>query len=262
VKTALTLALACLLIPFSAPGCGNAKRQGDSQTTADAVPDTAQDAEYGNPVGPATVLETMDVGTYTYVYVDSGGQKTWWAAPQFQVAVGDTVHLPAGGALMQDFHSETLDRTFEEIYFAGSLQSMTGPGSRRGAGAISMEEAHAGIDMPQKAEGAPLDFSDISKPEGGRTVAEVHAVAKDLAGEEVLLRGKVVKVSSNILSCNWVHVRDGTGEEGTNDLTITTQDEVQVGDTVLVRGTLVTDKDFGYGYRFAVLVEQADLTVE
>ena len=61
---------------------------------------------------------------------------------------------------------------------------------------------------------------------------------------------------------NWLHIQDGTGAEGTNDLTVTTSGTAKVGDTVLVSGVLVTDKDFGYGYKYAVLIEDAQVTVE
>ena len=60
---------------------------------------------------------------------------------------------------------------------------------------------------------------------------------------------------------NWVHIQDGTGE-GTNDLTVTTQDVVNTGDTVLVKGVLAKDKDFTMGYQYAVIVEEASVKVE
>ena len=61
---------------------------------------------------------------------------------------------------------------------------------------------------------------------------------------------------------NWVHVQDGTGGSGTNDLTVTTNATAAVGDTVLVRGKLGADKDFGFGYKYDILIEDAALTVE
>ena len=61
---------------------------------------------------------------------------------------------------------------------------------------------------------------------------------------------------------NWIHIQDGTGEAGANDLTVTTSAEANTGDTVLISGTLATDKDFGYGYAYDVIVEEAEVTVE
>jgi hypothetical protein len=62
---------------------------------------------------------------------------------------------------------------------------------------------------------------------------------------------------------NWLHVRDGSGAEGTNDLTVTTAGAMpNVGDTVVVTGPVVLNKDFGMGYQYDVLIEDAQVTVE
>jgi hypothetical protein len=67
---------------------------------------------------------------------------------------------------------------------------------------------------------------------------------------------------TGIMGKNWLHVKDGSGTPGSDDLVVTTQIEAKIGDTVLVNGTLVTDKDFGSGYRYDVIVEDAEVTVE
>ena len=113
------------------------------------------------------------------------------------------------------------------------------------------------------APAASVDLAGIAKAEGGRTVAEVFAAKAELAGQEVLVRGRVVKANPNIMGKNWLHIRDGSGGEGTNDLTVTTSGAApQVGDTVLVKGKVALDRDLGMGYRYEVIVEDAELTVE
>jgi len=72
----------------------------------------------------------------------------------------------------------------------------------------------------------------------------------------------VVKYNAGILGKNWLHIQDGTGSAGTNDLTITTEATCTVGDTVLVHGKLVADRDFGAGYVYDLIVEDAQVTVE
>lgn len=110
---------------------------------------------------------------------------------------------------------------------------------------------------------ADVDLTGIAKAEGGKTVAEVFAEKDALAGQPVTFRGKVVKVNPDIMGKNWLHVRDGSGAEGTNNLTITTAGTVpNVGDTVLVNGTVTLNKDFGMGYTYDVLIEDAQVTVE
>jgi hypothetical protein len=60
---------------------------------------------------------------------------------------------------------------------------------------------------------------------------------------------------------NWIHLRDGTGAEAdrTNDVLVTTLDEVKLGDVVTLKGTVRTDRDLGSGYSYKVLVEDATL---
>ena len=95
----------------------------------------------------------------------------------------------------------------------------------------------------------------------GRTIAEVIGQRAQLAGKTVAVRGKVVKFSPGIMDRNWLHVRDGSGSTASknDDLLVTTQQTVAVGDLVLVRGTVRTDQDFGAGYTYDVLVENATL---
>ena len=93
---------------------------------------------------------------------------------------------------------------------------------------------------------------------------EVFTEKSALANQKVVVRGKVVKTNAGIMGKDWVHVRDGSGDDGSNDLTVTTtaQPLPNVGDTVLVTGTVVLDKDFGMGYQYPVLVEDATVTIE
>jgi len=120
-----------------------------------------------------------------------------------------------------------------------------------------------GETHPAPKAAAEVDLTGIAKAEGGKTVAEVFAEKDALAGKPVTFRGKVVKTNPDIMGKNWLHVRDGSGEEGTNDLTITTAGTLpNVGDTVLVTGNVTLNKDFGMGYAYDVLVEDAQVTVE
>ena len=91
-----------------------------------------------------------------------------------------------------------------------------------------------------------------------------EACAKLLGNLSFWTEAKVVKVNPGVMNMDWLHVRDGSGAEGTNDLTVTTvsQPAAKVGDTVLVTGTITTNKDYGMGYQYPVILEKADVKVE
>lgn len=116
---------------------------------------------------------------------------------------------------------------------------------------------------PMPTPTGPVDVSGIAKAEGGKTIAEVFAEKDQLAGKPVVFRGKVVKSNPGILGKNWIHVRDGSGAEGANDITVTTVSaQPNVGDTVLVAGAVVRNKDYGMGYQYDVIIEDADVKIE
>jgi hypothetical protein len=91
------------------------------------------------------------------------------------------------------------------------------------------------------------------------TVAEAFSNSAKLNKKKVVVRGKVVKVSRGIMKKNWIHIQDGTGSKSksTHNLVCTSQDSAEVGDVVTVSGTLAKDRDFGSGYRYNVIIENA-----
>ena len=127
------------------------------------------------------------------------------------------------------------------------------------AAATKMPDDHP----PPAADKADVDLSGIAKADGGKTVEEVYKEKDTLANGKVVVRGKVVKVNPAIMGKNWLHVRDGSGADGTNDLTVTTAGTLpEVGEVVVITGTVVLDQDFGMGYQYPVIVQDAEITIE
>ena len=219
-----------------------------------AVPTSARDSFAG------TVVETMDAASYTYLLIDTGTERVWAAGPQTALAVGDQVQVQTLTP-MANFSSKTLGRTFDKIYFVAAIVPEGGAAKAAPAGHGAMT-APAGHGTPAASSAADLDLSGLAKVEGGHSLEEVFASQTELVGTEITFRGKVVKYNAGILGKNWLHVQDGTGAAGSNDLTVTTDATASVGDTVVVKGKLVADKDFGYGYKYALIVEDAQVTIE
>lgn len=235
--------------------CCNSKTPKNANVPASDAPADAQPGLLGYT---GNVAETINTGGYTYVQVDTGSEKIWAAAPEFEVNVGDEVSVPKGMP-MKDYYSKTLDRTFDVVYFVANI-SIAGAGQAT----AQLPEGHPGSthkNIPVSAS-KNIDFSGIKKPGGGKTIAEIYDEKDKLAGKEVTLRARVVKYNPNIMGKNWIHLQDGTGTEDTHDLTVNTATNVEVGDTVLVSGVLVIDRDFGYGYQYDVIIEDARVTIE
>ena len=225
-----------------------------------------QNPHASKAVSSGTVVATEIAGQYIYVQIDIEGEKTWFAAPASEYPIGEKVVAPSGGLPMKDFYSETLDRTFDMVYFVGSITLLNALGTEAlpsGHPPISGDEplppGHPPIEKTKTPTLDEIDLSGIEQPEGGKTVEEIFQQQDALSGKSVLVRGKAVKVSNHILGKNWIHLRDGSGEEGSNDLTVTTSSIVQVGETITIRGTLKQDRDFGSGYKYDVLLEDAEV---
>lgn len=235
---------------------------------ADAPQPAAKPAAAGEnkPASSQTgkVLEVLNASNYTYLRVDTGREKIWLAAPQLKIKSGEKVTFGTG-LPMKNFESKSLGRTFDTVYFVDQVaREGDKPASQRvsQAGGQTLPEGHPKPSQDNGAAGAKMDFSRISKANGGQTIAEIYAQKTQLAGKKTAVRGKVVKYNSGIMGKNWIHLKDGTGSEGSNDLAVTTKSDAKVGDTLLVRGTVVTDKDYGYGYKYPVIIEDAEVTVE
>ncbi|MDG1482266.1 MAG: DNA-binding protein [Myxococcota bacterium] len=194
--------------------------------------------------------EVLSSGGYTYVRIDASGEQLWVAGLQADITVGQAVEA-GQGSLMQNFESKTLGRTFEAIQFV--------PWVRVAGGEAAPAPAFAPASAPASAP-APA-AAPVEALAGGQTVAQLFAEKTALANQPIAVRGRVTKVTAGVMGTTFMHLQDGTGSEadGTHDLTVTTDDPVAVGQTVVVRGTLITDKDFGAGYRYDVLIENATL---
>jgi hypothetical protein len=249
-----------LLVALAVAGCKK-KEAAPAQPTAAVAPEATGASIKGK------VVEQLDAPPYSYVRLETAQGEAWAAVPKAELKKGDEV-VVVGAMPMTDFESKTLNRKFETVYFgtlggaggAGPMAMPPGPmpGGTEGMGAPGIAAQHAA------AAAGPADVGDVKVPKAtgadARTVAEIFAQRAALQEKPVTIRGKVVKFNEGIMGRNWIHLRDGTGTAGKdNDITVTTNETVAVGDVVVVKGTVRVDKDFGHGYSYPVIVEDAKL---
>ncbi|MEN8229893.1 MAG: DNA-binding protein [Bacteroidota bacterium] len=195
------------------------------------------------------VKEVLQTTSYTYVHADEDGSMKWIAVPKMAANVGDTYYFQ-GGMEMGEFKSKELDRTFSSILFLNGL--------------ISPEIVEGGKTSlnvsAQKSEAAIVKVDDPIEPaEGGVSIAELYKNKEKFANKIVKVRGKVTKFNGKIMSRNWIHLQDAPGNQGKIDLTATTGEEAKVGDIITLEGVITLDKDFGAGYFYDIIMENARL---
>ncbi|MBT3880496.1 MAG: DNA-binding protein [Candidatus Scalindua sp.] len=196
-----------------------------------------------------TVAETMNSGGYTYILLQTKAKMFWVAIAESTVTVGEEVVL-ASGMEMIEFHSKSLDRTFDSIIFSEGMISQGGEAAPK-----PQKKTYGSSGAKPSAQ----KEIKVAKAGGGNayTVSELFEKRKELDNKDIILKGEVVKVTARIMNKNWLHIQDGTGsaQDGTNDMVVTTMDLPSVGDTVTIKGVLFCDKDFGSGYKYNAIVE-------
>jgi hypothetical protein len=211
---------------------------GGGAAPMDAMHGGALTKPAGGPIS-GTVLETLESGGFTYVRFSTPKGERWAAIGRVDLARGATITI-APTMEADRFASQPLKRSFDNLIF-GTL-----------AGVASSDKG---------AEVAPpASLPTMAKAEGehARTIAEIwagQAAIRD--GQPVVVRGTVVKVLRGIMDRNWIHLRDGSGKN--DEITVTSHDAPSVGSIVTATGSLHRNRDFGSGYSYAVLIEEAKI---
>lgn len=225
------LVLAALILAVAS--CGN--RGGDSEQAA------------------VRVVQVEQVEKYTYLLVQDRKEEYWIAAPSMEALPGE-MYTYQGGMQMRDFYSEELDRTFDRVLF---VEGLFPEGISSGQG-MGHDMAHADEELtPGSRVRAQKADVAIGHMEGSISVAKLYADPDAYKGKVVRVTGEVTKFNPAIMERNWVHLQDGTEHEGKFDLTATTVESFEVGDRITLEGVLATNLDFGYGYTYEILLENA-----
>lgn len=255
--------LPLLLVLTAALGCQSKKSDAivaaPTQPTAGSMPGTMAGGMTAAPAPgqglSGKVLERLDAAPYCYLRIQTPTGEVWAAVPQAKVEKGTEVTV-VNPMIMNNFESKTLNRTFPEVFF-GTLASA-------GAGAAPAGAAPtpgAAVAPPGAPVATVVAVGKVAKATGAdaHTVAETWAQKGALKEKTVTIRGQVVRYNPGVMGKNWLHLQDGSGDaaKGTHDITVTSQDPATKGDVVTIKGTVRLDKDFGAGYTYALIVEEA-----
>jgi len=194
------------------------------------------------------VEEVLHAAGYTYLLVSEGKKEQWLAVSEMDVNIGTTYYYQ-GGLNMPNFKSRELDRVFESVIFLDQI-SLEPPSPPED---ISLSTAHSATIPVEK-----LDISvDVAKD--GISIADLVSEKKSYDGKTVRIRGQVTKFNADIMDKNWIHLQDGTAYDEKFDLTITSDIAVETGEILTFEGKIALDKDFGFGYFYEIIMENAKI---
>lgn len=229
--------------------------------TKPAAAKSASPAESVKSEAPLTgkVLQTMNAGGYTYIYLEQkSGKKSWIAVTETPVKVGASMSFKPGME-MKNFESKALKRTFESIIFSEAVISGAVP--EKVANKIDVQGKSVGSQGAVTSKTGKISVTKATGA-GATTVEGAFKNSAKLNNKNIVVKGKVVKVSVGIMGKNWLHIQDGTGSEKkkTHNLVCTSSQMADVGDVVTISGKLKKDKDFGAGYKYTVIIEDAKIS--
>ena len=175
-------------------------------------------------------LEVLQTSKYSYLKVEGEGDglrvgEPYWIATLKNDFVAGEEYIYTGRLFKSDFESKEFGRVFDQIYLVSFI-----------------EKANATAPMALSVEGV------IS-------IADIVSNASSDEGKKVKVQGGVVKVKDAIMDRNWIHLTDGSADD--YDFVITTDENVSVGQTIAFEGLISTNRDFGAGYKYALLMEDA-----
>ncbi len=225
-------------------GCNNAKvKKTDNKPAAETAVQSA------TTVSQHTVVakDVIQTSGYTYLLLTEGDKEYWAAVTRFEGVKGKTYYYKEGME-MTNFKSKELNRVFETIQFIMEFSDQ--PIQEKKAAVLTTK----GRQTMEKVDGIKVE--PVS---GAVKLSEIFANPGNYAGKKIKVTGQVIKFSPEIMSKNWIHLQDGTEANGSFDLTITTMDTVEAGKVVTLEGVLAVDKDFGYGYKYDVILEESKL---
>jgi hypothetical protein len=230
---------------FTLPNAGVINSACANQNAAAAMQQPAPNRIHGK------VTDIIEAAGYTYAEVDTGKEKVWAATTTTPLKIGDMIAFSTEMP-MKNFHSSSLNRDFPMLYFVSRFITDKASPTDTSAAIYSAHDHISPAPAAKAVEG-------INKVEGGNTIAEVYADKQKLNGKTIRVRGQVTKYTGNVMGRNWLHIRDSSSAD---ELTVTTSSTAAMDAVVVIEGKLELDRDFGYGYVYPLIVEDASVTTE
>lgn len=205
------------------------------------------------------VQEVLHVNEYSYLRVLEDGIEKWLAVPSIVVEIGKTYYH--GTTMeMNNFESKGLNKTFETIFFVENLSTDANETAIQTPENIQNQTSPNTSETPKSS--IEKNKVTVETPGDRISIAELFENKEKYKDKLVKLSGKVAKYNPAIMNINWVHIQDGTDFNGEFDLTITTNEVVQIGETITILGKVTLNKDFGAGYFYKIIIENAILINE
>jgi hypothetical protein len=202
------------------------------------------------------VLEVLPTDKYVYLRVEEEGEDEYWIATRKQDVSVDQNYFYRGGLLKTQFESKEYNRVFDRVYLVSNIVPVNHSQTTSQAN-NSVSEPQNTASESKTGGGAPVSMVTEEAHKASVSISELVNNSASYEGKMVVLSGTVTKVNPNIMGRNWIHLKDGSMDE--YDLVITSSIAIPEGHEVSLKGTVTLNRDFGAGYSYDILLENAEL---
>jgi len=238
--------ISLFILPLFLFSCSNSIKQDQKNQKNEEVSYKEVLKTIKSDIHQVKALESVTKGSYTYVKLQEGNKEFWAAISAQPIEIGSTYYYK-DALEMTNFESKSLNKVFASIWFINDFYAQE---------PIKTETAsnHQGDHQNRRQQN-----TNVESINGIQTLADIFKNKEKLQNKLIRVKGKVVKINPNIMNRNWIHIQDGTSYQGFSDLAITSTEDVDfnLGDNITFQGILILNKDFGSGYRYDFLLENA-----
>ncbi len=188
------------------------------------------------------VLEVLHTSKYTYLLLEVLENKHWIAISKADIKTGEKIKYTEGVRMFQ-FKSSELDRTFDEINLVSKISRADG--------------STADLFQQLKEGPEPAVKEKIIMAKGSVPLSDLFGSPEKYAGKKIQVTGRCTKINYQIMGRNWIHLEDES-KNGKN-LTITSNSVLEPGKVGTFEGIIALNKDFGSGYQYNIIMEDAVL---
>lgn len=196
------------------------------------------------------LVDSLQASRYTYYKVEEGDKEFWIATMKSSFPLNEA-YVFDKGLYKTNYYSTEFDRNFDEIYLVSDLRPKQSHSSRAGNTLNQIVRFETNHPVKKHQSDTSLDR------EGSIKIRELISNASDYIGQEVQITAKVTKINPNIMDRNWLHLQDGSFDSF--DMVATSLEAVPAGHIVTLKAKFAKDKDFGAGYSYDFILENAQL---
>jgi hypothetical protein len=197
-------------------------------------------SDENNEIHQVSILETLPTSKYIYAKVTENGGEYWLATQKMELKVGE-VYFYVGGYIMKDFPSKEYNRVFSEIVLVDKIVS----------------SSHGNSTVPMSSQKDKGSFKSPTNKLNLISIEQILNSGTKFKNKKIKISGKCVKVNNGIMNRNWAHIIDD--KNSSIDFVITTEENIEVGQTYILEGILAIKKNFGSGYYYEYILENCNL---